>query len=305
VHPGKTEIKFENDKNIYQIMKAAVKRSIGLFNLSPSIDFESDPNEFLFQKSTEIPQAPGSAIDYEYNPFKPTKQHNLNLSPKRDWQQFFENFEQKQHKTERIDRTELATELFEKEKIQPKSTTIFQLNQRFIVAPIAKGLLLVDQKAAHEKILFHQLVQHTHPIEKQLLLYPISFECPNPIVDFLTDLLPLLNDMGIEIKHFGQNTFVIEAHPMLFSEEGIEQLIAEMIQDKSFQQESDILLIRKHIASKLAIHKAIPHGKILSTEEMEDLVSKLFMCTEPEYGIRKNKTMVVLSAEEIITLINK
>jgi DNA mismatch repair ATPase MutL len=92
---------------------------------------------------------------------------------------------------------------------------------------------------------------------------------------------------------------------MLFSEEGIEQLIAEMIQDKSFQQESDILLIRKHIASKLAIHKAIPHGKILSTEEMEDLVSKLFMCTEPEYGIRKNKTMVVLSAEEIITLINK
>lgn len=312
IHPTKTEIKFENEKDFWQILIATIKESIGKHNLTPTIDFD-------VSNSIEIPVAsaqpepthsPNIKINPEYNPFERDATYQSGNSyndfeqkkSSGNWDTLYQDFDNSED-TKKVDfNNSGGFDHNEPDKISP--VRFFQIKQRYILSQVKSGIMLIDQKKAHERILFEQL-QHNLSIKQsstQPSLFPETYT-PNPLeADTLREILPELQKIGFHISE-SNNTFQINGIPAELTEIQpitlLEDLIASLDEANPDLHEN----LTEMIASRLAQISSMNKEKQLSESEMEHLTESLFTCKMPNYTPDGKPVLRILTLEDIEKLL--
>lgn len=297
IHPTKTEIKFENERAIWQILMAAVRESLGRFNITPSIDFDVDvPIEMpIIGKNDTISSPPKININPDFNPFK------KDSSYKRD--SLIDQFEKENlHNWEKLypdDDKEIPET--NTERLSEPARKIFQIRNRYIASPIKSGLMLIDQRRAHERILYEsflEMLKNNNPA-CQSCLFPIVVDL-NP-TDYMVvkEINDDLKAIGFSIDYDdAQNTISINGYPAAVSsdmKETIEILIEEFKSTNGDYSKE----INEKIASAMASAAAIHYGESLSVEEMANIFDSLFACSSPNYSPKGKTITSIIPVEEL------
>ena len=298
VHPTKTEIKFDNEQAIWQVLSAAVREAVGQFCSVPLIDFdvEGRPDIPAMGASNEIPQQP-KPITTSYNPF-----HSTTPRPVAGWERLYkQGGEEGDFSFDNLIPSELIKEenavtsgstlnIWKDEELEPPMSSFgdtlpkFQYKGRYIIYPDSDGLIAVDQHRAHIRILYEQNMQcldhHPRPTQKQLFPEIIQFSKAESVVleASLDDLLSL----GFELTNLGGGSYSIGGVPIELQGLNIEKLLHEIV--GSLMAHPDMGNAREAwetISLIMAREAAIVYGQVLSDTEMEQLLRDLFATSAP------------------------
>ncbi len=312
IHPTKTEIKFEDEQAIFQIIKAAVKEALGKFSIIPSIDFDTEGVIEIpsLRKDTEI-KIPEVPVNPEYDPFKTgkdLKSHSREKSYisekesrlRKDWDKLYSGYADSHDHPDSF-KTDNATEQKTLESSEPYSTNkIFQLKGRYILTSVKSGLMIIDQKRAHERILFEKYIRslaNNVPMT-QKTLYPETVEMDAADHGIIMEILEDICAIGFDISDFGNNAIIINGCPSDIHYPNPKELIEILIEQYKNTQEDVKANAKENIARSLSIASAINYGTALTTEEMQVIVDQLFACEEPNYSPSGKKTMTIINMDE-------
>lgn len=307
IHPTKTEIKFENEQAIWQILTAAVKESIGIFNEVPSIDFDTEgkPDIPVFNPNAST-DAPNLNFNPQYNPFKATPSYE-SREPKTpsNWDQLYEGLKESKVSQEAEifespvdDEVEVSSS---KAIIEEKSPAHYQYKGKYIMTAVKSGLMIIDQHRAHIRILFEQY-QHKmadKSMESQKVLFPEIVQFPQSERVVLEKIMPEMTDMGFELTDMGQGSYAINSVPSGLDGMNYVTLINNMVTsavEKGASAKEDVV---RTLSLTLARNAAIPQGQILSNQEMENIVNELFSCSTVNYTPDGKNILCILKQEEI------
>jgi DNA mismatch repair protein MutL len=299
IHPTKTEIKFEDERAIWQILMASVKEALGRFNIVPSLDFE---NEALIdipvrRHNDTLPEQPKIEIDTSYNPFDSEEE-----TYKRD--AVIERFEKENllNWGKLYPATEKKADNHENNYlIQENRRKIFQIRNKYIVCPVKSGLMLIDQKRAHERILFekYMVTINNSDIIGQSQIFPVPVEF-NPVdILILKEIEGELKILGFNLRFSDDNTVIIEGFPSSADYQNPADLLETIIRDYKDSEVNPSADNREKVAIAMAAAASIPYGKPLNNEEMENLFDSLFACQAPNYSPKGKPVISILTLEEI------
>ncbi len=316
IHPTKTEIKFENDKAIWQILMASVREALGKFNIVPSIDFNTEGLiDIPLASRNSDPTLPEIPVNPDYNPFDNEKEsssirqksHN-NKNKFGNWEELYKGFEldsfnQKENHAAGIspEKGELSDDLADELPGISSVPALLQVKNKYILSPVKSGLMIIDQRRAHERILYEKFMKtiRSGAIMAQQELYPVSIELGPADYLLIKELSGELADLGFDIRDFGPNTILVSGCPAdtIHADPAtmIENLIAEHKTSGSAMQEG----AREKISRNLARSSAIQYGKTLSREEMQELIDRLFACKMPNYSPDGKPVISIVSNDEI------
>lgn len=299
IHPTKTEIKFEDEIAIWQILQASIKESLGKFNIFPSIDFELDQSVSIptISKNTSFKQ-PEIKVDQYYNPFeiKP----KFEAPTKKDvtgWEKLYEGFEKKEKSTS----TSIDEYINKEIPLKSATSSFFQYKGKYIVTSVKSGLMFIDQKRAHERILFEKFLQSfkTEQNVSQRLLFPKKIELNPSDTSLLVEINEDIRILGFDISLFGKNTFIINGIPTKLNIENAETTIEAILENyktKALNTKEDL---RIKLSESVARSSALNYSKQLTSEEMQDLFDNLFACKDPNYTPDGKQIISILQNEEI------
>ena len=308
IHPTKTEVKFENEQALWQILMVTVKESLGKFNAVPTIDFDTDdaPDIPIFDPSrpTVMPRV---NVDPNYNPFKGSSGGTPPFpSPRMDWEQLYKGFESEKGKSMHGE-VEGEPSIFKREGVQSNipETELFpehyQYKQKYILTSVKSGLMIIDQHKAHVRILFDTYLEQIKNRKgvSQRVLFPEVMELSAAEAAALPSIIDDLEALGFELSELSNSSFAIQGVPSEIENGDFTELIQGMIH-KSIETGSDVKTeIQESIALSLATMTAIPHGRELTTEEMLMLVSQLFASKTPNYTPDGQVIVSLISDKEI------
>jgi len=311
IHPTKTEIKFEDERVLWQILHAVVKETLGKFAVVPSIDFDIEMviDIPFFPKS-----APVSPPEVEINPnFNPFDRDYLSQSSKRQmskhqekstegWQNLFHQERGKGFDGVPEERVAGLFDEGEQNIIMPKAVQrFFQLKNKYILTSVKSGLMVIDQKRAHERILFESYLLNLSmgPVSVQQELYPQSIDLSHGDFVLLSNLVDDLAILGINVSFLGQNTITVNSLPSNLKVSNPEQLIRDFINSFKENTGNQSIDVHQKLAMSLAKASSIPYNRQLEPIEMQDLVDKLFACQHPNISPEGKPTISIISTEEL------
>ncbi|MFC2151868.1 DNA mismatch repair endonuclease MutL [Bacteroidota bacterium] len=309
IHPTKTEIKFEDQQAIWQILHSAVKQALGKNNIVPSIDFNQEQGfdiPFL-SKDTEI-KTPQIDIDQSFNPFETKKP--LSKNPKSsaislekenlaNWDKLYEGFEKEKEQDEF---SYISNEVFQQTITDPDiSEKYFHFKNKYILTPVKSGLMVIDQKRAHERILFEKFLQSlsTKSIVSQKSLYPKTIELDAKDHSLLIEIIEDLKSLGFDIDDFGGNSIVINGMPADSSNQEPEQIIDKFLNEYLSGEVDTKSQAKEKIAKSLAKASAISSNQKLGTDEMREMVDLLFACQNPNYSPFGKLIVSIIKTDEL------
>ena len=299
IHPSKTEIKFEDERSIWQILMASVREALGRFNIVPSIDFD---NEALIDlpignTSAFIPEPPGIEINTQYNPFEGEElPHEKNG--------FIERFERKTNMSWKNLYSALENENENPDNennIRESQRRFFQVRNKYIVCPVKSGLMLIDQKRAHEKILYERYLDclnNNRPVS-QTNMFPVEMELNPADLFVFKEIEDDLTLLGFRIKHTGQNKLIINGVPAESTLSNPVEMLEILLEEYKSTQNDPATGVNEKLAAAMAGASAIAYGKTLTQNEMEDLFDTLFGCSLPNYSPKGKPVINILTLEEI------
>lgn len=306
IHPTKTEIKFEDERSVYAIVRAAVKRALGQYSVAPSLDFDRETSfDLPSEMATRTPVLPGITVNTGYNPFKESGDRIRTSG----WQKLYEGLEVPA--TLRVP-TNLpdAGVLFPEPEAHsnptdqdhlPENGDIISLDARYLAFPSHGGLCLVDQQAAHERILFEELLERPNAGSggSQQELFPVHMQFRPADAGLLEQHLEELRSFGFLLETFGGSTFVLQGTPAGV-ERGTEQAVLEQVLEnlKHFHPDPSHP-VREQLAKALARSLAIPRGRELPPEKRRELIDNLFRCAAPGIGIDGKPCMIRIAQDEL------
>jgi len=184
---------------------------------------------------------------------------------------------------------------------------IWQVHDRYLIAPIVGGLLVVDQHAAHERILYEQALAQLagEPATRQQMLFPRVLELSADQFALVDEFGPLLERVGFDVRPFGGNTVALQAVPPLLERAGREEEVFLALLDDLSERGARGSGVQEKIAASLACRAAIRFGQRLDPEERRSLVDRLFACTQPHVCPHGRPTHLVLSLEELDNRFNR
>ena len=311
IHPTKTEIKFENEQTIWQILSAAVKEAIGKFCEVPSIEFDTEgrPDIPVFNPADDTPHAPQLSFNPAYNPFASTSSHTAagaqrsggampSRRSSRDWETLYEAaFTEKGVPEE--------SSLFEDASspgalLQEKSPAHYQYKGCYIMTAVKSGLMIIDQYRASVRIMYERYLAQMadRTAVPQRVLFPEAVQFSPAEAALLQQLLPELTTMGFELSDLGGGSFAVNAVPA-----GVDgdptTLVRHLVDDAA---EHDGTILQNHtdsLALALARHTAVTHGQVLSNEEMETIVNQLFSCSDVNHTPDGRTILCILPQHDI------
>jgi DNA mismatch repair protein MutL len=317
IHPTKTEIKFEDEMPIWQILAAGVKETLGRFSEVPSIDFDTQdaPTIPAYSNHVEV-HHPEIEVDTAYNPFK----ENASSGPARhqrpsagnaavsNWDELFANFERK--KREGLEQqdggepqpvVEAAGEQENKLPLGHLHSVYLQLKGRYILSPAKSGLMVIDQHRAHVRILFDRYIGGIHAgnLSSQAVLFPEVLHLGAAQSVTLEGLLPEMEQLGFSLSHLSGNDWSINAIPSGLDGVDASTMVNNIIASVDDGGAPVKKRILEHLASSLAQSAAIPVGRTLMQEEMEVLVADLLKLPEPNYTPDGKTIITVIPMEQI------
>ena len=313
IHPTKTEIKFENDQAIWQILSAAVKESIGMFNDVPTIDFDTEDKPDIPVYNPEhvnVTPAPKISVNPGYNPFK-TSSSTTSAVPKtkpavdEHWEQLYEGLKDQdqvqEHEMQLFDNAEPVHGDSPSSLIAEKSPAHYQYKGKYIMTAVKSGLMIIDQYRAHVRILFEQYMQQlkNRTFHSQKVLFPEVLQLTASDQIVYEKLLPEMKEMGFELEDLGGGSYAVNCIPAGLEGVNPVKLVGDIITSAKEQCVSAMDEVNRNLALSLARHAAIPHGQVLSNEEMENLVNSLFTCENVNYTPDGKSVLCILQQDEI------
>jgi DNA mismatch repair protein MutL len=306
IHPTKTEIKFEDEQAIWQILHASVKEALGKFNVLPSLDFNTEAaiDIPVFNRKADI-KIPEVKINPDYNPFEDEKKsprtHKaddyFNRNNLRNWETLFTSFE---NEPNRDSSAESDQRLFDDETMAMQPALI-QCKNKYILTPVKSGLMFIDQKRAHERILYEKFLD-VHTARQgvaQQNLFPQVIELSADNYQVISEVLDDINRSGFDIRDFGNSTIVVNGCPADLHNPDPKELVETIIEEIKSQPFDSQSKTKERIAVALAKALAIPYGKTLSKEEMRDIIDRLFSCSNPNYSPDGKPVLIILDMNEI------
>ncbi|MFN4234233.1 MAG: DNA mismatch repair endonuclease MutL [Bacteroidia bacterium] len=310
IHPTKTEVKFEDEKAIYAILRTAVKQSLGKYQIAPTLDFEVE-NSFTLPHNYEQNEVviPKIKVNPNYNPFERELPLSFNGNPipkdknVKHWEKLYpsqSDFEKiKNTEQETIEQLKIEHPLDKESNIE--SRICYQLHRSYIITQIKSGMMIIDQQLAHERILYEEFCRSLAMQKSscQQLLFPQTVELSSNDTLLLNEVLEDLKNLGFDISPFGNNTFVINGIPSGASEQECKNLLEEILE--SYRLNTDELKFNRQQKLALALAKniGIKRGKVLNNEEMNALIDLLFACEVPNYTVNGKIIVQTITLEEI------
>lgn len=310
IHPTKTEIKFEDEQAIFQILNAAVKESLGKFNIVPSIEFENNITRDAHLTSTTIVKAPNITINPDYNPFETNKEFKYERNdPPRSWEKLYDNHTDKTPDDFFMPEQKPAvqTSLLDDTSVKNEQKSIFyQLKNKYILTSGKSGLIIINQKRAHERILFEQFLGllETRKGVVQKSLFPIIYEPEPQDRAVLLEVLTELNNIGFEIAMMGKDKFEIKGVPGDLTDIDPQKTIEQMVYVLGEVSGDAKMVLHEKIALSLAKTAAFKVGKQFQEQEMQDLFYRLMSCSNHNYTIEGKKILEIISIDEIEKKLN-
>ena len=289
IHPTKTEIKFENELAIWQIILAAVKEALGRFNAVPTIDFdvEGRPNEipvYNSETSHRVPvSAPRPVVDSSYNPFRSSSSASSRSAVPDHWEDLYmppvEGAEQQSDATLFPSSDETSQNVLE------RSVQHYQYRGQYIVTEVRSGLMFIDQHRAHVRILYNRYRGQLEgqPATSQGLLFPELVQFPMSDVPLIEEIQDELRALGFDITPLGGGSYNVLGMPSGFEGTDPRLLLNDIVETLKSRGQGLDEELHHRMALAMARHAAIPVGQVLSQAEMENLVALLFQSPEPNY----------------------
>ena len=317
VHPTKQEIKFDDERLVYNYLKVAVRHALGQYSITPSLDFDqvtSFSSTLAGGKPLERqPRVPASDS-------RPQQGSSGRVSPEgrpqANWQKLFEGLEQFESElnqqeegtethaesitlnSEASEENEQATlgEALTKERKLP-----YQIHGTYIISQIKSGFLLIDQQAAHERILYEQYLEvlESQKAYTQTSLFPKTINLAPADAELMMELMPAAKMLGFDIEEFGQGAFIIHGIPADLAGAVEETKLIEQLLHQ-YRENLDLELnIKENIARSLARSAAIKRGQQLEPAEMQMLIDKLFACAMPFKSPSGKNCFITFELEEL------
>jgi DNA mismatch repair protein MutL len=301
IHPTKTEIKFDNEVAIWQILTAAVKDALGRFSDVTAIDFdvEGKPDIPVFSPTGDGFNAPKVDYNPQYNPFKESGQqvYRRNDVPK-DWESLYEGL--KPNSSEQKDFFDVEPPSAEG-IIEEKAPTHYQYKGRYIMTAVKSGLMIIDQHRAHVRILYDRYMQQmaSSGHSSQKMLFPEVVQFPPSDIVMLQKVMPEMEHLGFELSDLGGGSYAVNGVPTGIEGVKIDSLIKDMVTTAMESGSLNTDAINHSLALSLAQNAAIPQGQVLSNEEMETIVNELFTTSNVNYTPDGKSILCILKQHEI------
>lgn len=311
IHPAKIEINFDDSHGIFQLLRAAVRQSLGKFNVVPSIDFDRDGFvEMPYSRDEDKGiVAPKIADTSTYNPFEGASKKTLKTSsftntsykkekPDKNWESLYKSFESKINtESPKPVQKEIQKEL-------RVFTRIFQLKNKYIVTPVKSGIMLINITRAHERILFETLLNsiNSDNILTQKKLYPLEIQLTPEDAEYFEIAIGTLSKIGFDIEFKENDSILIKGIPSHLSEanpkELIESILVQIKDDNSVLEDSMTELFCEILAKKSSLSFAKP----LVVEEMQYIIDSLFACKKQNYTNDGRKIIEIIKFDNIETM---
>lgn len=328
IHPTKTEIKFENEQAIFQILLAAVRDAVGAFNDVSTIDFDTEgkPDIPVFNPEGYA-DMPKVNFDPQYNPFKTSKpatvpggtMHTSKLGagfiqdvPDNVPTDFSDDYQTSAYQNEPSlfagpvsdEAATTGTNIMEE-----KSPVHYQYKGMYIMTAVKSGLMIIDQHRAHVRILFEQYQKRlaARKMHSQKVLFPQTVEfSPRDIVT-LSQIKDDITNMGFELTSVGGSTYSINAIPEGFDGIDIPSLLHDMLTEveegtapaNDTTKSSALSKVDDKLALSMARASAIPYGQVLNNDEMENIINNLFACSNMNYTPDGHAVICIIKQNEI------
>ncbi|MDR4987354.1 MAG: DNA mismatch repair endonuclease MutL [Bacteroidales bacterium] len=312
VHPTKTEIKFQDERYIYQVVRSAVKMALASHNATPSLDFDRE-NSFDIPETQKYrkPSSPSIQINPDFNPFnqgreKSTGQPFGDLSSRinpKQWEKLFPTDADLPPIKEEASGKQVIISPDWNESLQDNGEKkFFQLHNQYILTPVKSGLMIIDQQRAHERILFEKytiLFENRHMASQQLL-FPENVRLNEHESEILKEIIEDIKGIGFSINELSANHFVIDAIPVdLTEDDSLQEVIEgviEQYQKNRLELKADS---RTNVLRSMARKLAIKPGKMLTQEEMASIADSLFACKMPQQSPAGKTILSIISNEEL------
>ncbi|MFT4754341.1 MAG: DNA mismatch repair protein MutL [Salibacteraceae bacterium] len=285
IHPTKTEIKFEDERSVGMLMRSAVKQSIGMFNVSPTIDFNPETSF----APTAIPKGkiimePKISVNQNFNPFHLSNDFNKKPSSGeiQNLQSMYEDLETISHSSDFGGASQIEASLPDNGH-KAHSISAFQVKNKFIFTTIKSGIIIINQTRAHQRVLFDRLMDQLENEQgsSQQLLFPENVTFSPNQTTLLNELMPTLKLLGFDIEPFGANTFIVRGLPSMSASQDPKQLIEGTLYGYESHMENPETAQNEALIGALAFKSAIKTGQSLRPEEIIELIDELFASPNP------------------------
>ncbi len=321
VHPTKTEIKFDDDRTVYGVIRSAVKQALGAHNVTPSIDFSADVNFEAF--SSVLQKERNTNQERDYGSFKSDKLKDSNLE---NWSKLYDFAE----KESTVDPDELRKEQFpsfkqdgEPEQVVTMGSSLnqtmisgthdssegnksFQLHGKFIFRQIKSGMMVIDQKAAHERILYEKYLETLNNDSgvSQRCLFPQTIDLSLGDYALVMDIKEEVAALGFDFDIFGKNSIIINGIPSELQGSNEREIFEGLIEQFKRNQSELSVSKTENLARAMSKRSGMKPGQRLMDKEMDALIDQLFACDQPNYTADGQPTLVILSLDKIADLFN-
>lgn len=328
IHPTKTEIKFEDERSAWHIIQASVREAMGKFNLMPSIDFDQAGSidiPISPLRGSNIPE-PEIRINPNFNPFERESPDNrgytgaLSYRDERNldnWQSLYKGFEQERNQNDLspiypsdglddFGRDAVQQRFTDEDIVIEENHNFLQFKNKYILTPVKSGLMVIDQRRAHERILYENFMRiiDSHLAVSQRQLFPAALELNAVDKEILIVINEELTTLGFEIRHGENDLFFVEGIPALLSHLNASDLVEKLIEDFKNRPVDVKEEIKEHLALLLSQSSAINYGVSLKPEEISDLFNNLFACRTPNYSPSGKTVISIVSFQDFEKLLN-
>ena len=278
VHPNKTEIKFDDDQHLYSIINSSVKHCLGIYQVTPVLDFEKDSSmDISYNHVNSDPKTPTIEVDSEFNPFKVFNE---------------ENFMKKN--------SDIELKNTQSDIIDNSTSKIFQIFNKYIVSTSTSSLIIINQNLAHQRILYEDFLKSIFESssKSQKLLIPFEITLSISQLILFKKIITEFSSLGFEYELL-DSLLTITSVPHQLENNSIEEIIDEILNDDNDFDESKNLSYSDFFAKKLSKSSSIKSGKRLNLYEQEFLVNQLFSCKEPNLSPDNKQIFITLNKNDI------
>ena len=316
IHPTKTEVKFEDEQAVFIFLLSAVKKSLGQYNLTPLLDFTQDPataNFPVFSNKEGMPPAPTIKVNTSFNPFETSAQQSANgqhyksqKQHQQEWSAMLNSIHEANLGAANNEIEEGATLAFKDTMLLQQEQKVMQIHGQFIIAQVKSGVLLIEQKGAHERILYETFLRHQDDFMglSQKLLFPCELQLSQQDELLLEENLLLFKHFGIEIAKEKTGIYQIEGVPVDFLDTNEIELFETVMENIKHTDALNREEKKSRMAYALSKKGKIKAGTLLNDAEMRNLIEQLFRCKQPSLSPDNRNIVTILSLGHIASLLN-
>lgn len=309
IHPTKTEVNFQYGQLIYGALRTAAKHALGMFSLSPTLDFDTEPAFDVSMPKDYEPKQPVIRVNPDYNPFSGNQSDRFPKADagmranRQEWEKIFEVV-----KTSSADSTlpefGLKQDYPQESNVdQENKPLLIQVLNRFIVTNVKSGMMIIDQNKAHERILFEQVLNTANSAGSQVSMFSQTLHFSQVDASVIKENSALFKQFGFDMSDLGQGSFLLNALPSGLDKDNSRDILDELIENLKTNRQDAETDSRIRMAVAFSRKMAVKPGTSLRNEEMMKIFNDLFSCKMPETAPDGSRILRILSSEDIMKTI--